>query len=152
MYKKYKINPMGGCLPMLLQMPVFFALYQVLMRSPELRGAPFLWMKNLSQPDRLITFKASIPFVGNDLNILPLLMAVAMFLQQKLSAPPAASQNEQMAQQQKMMGVMMPVLFGFLFYNLPSGLVMYWLTNTILTVVEQELFLKKEMFHVEHSE
>jgi len=51
-----------------------------------------------------------------------------------------------------MMGVMMPVLFGFLFYNLPSGLVMYWLTNTILTVVEQELFLKKEMFHVEHSE
>ena len=152
MYKKYKINPMGGCLPMLLLMPVFFALYQVLMRSPELRGAPFLWMKDLSQPDRLITFKASIPFVGNDLNILPLLMAVAMFLQQKLSAPPAASQNEQMAQQQKMMGVMMPVLFGFLFYNLPSGLVMYWLTNTILTVVEQELFLKKEMFHVEHSE
>lgn len=152
MYKKYKINPMGGCLPMLLQMPVFFALYQVLMRSHELRGAPFLWMKDLSQPDRLITFKASIPFVGNDLNILPLLMAVAMFFQQKLSAPPASSQNDQMAQQQKMMGVMMPVLFGFLFYNLPSGLVMYWLTNTVLTVVEQELFLKKEMFHVEHSE
>ncbi len=152
MYKKYKINPMGGCLPMLLQMPVFFALYQVLMRSPELRGAPFLWIKDLSQPDRIVSFKASIPFLGNDLNILPLLMAVAMFFQQKLSAPPASSQNDQMAQQQKMMGVMMPVLFGFLFYNLPSGLVMYWLTNTVLTVVEQELFLKKEMFHVEHSE
>ncbi|MFA5147755.1 MAG: membrane protein insertase YidC [Candidatus Omnitrophota bacterium] len=152
LYKKYKINPMGGCLPMLLQMPVFFALYQVLMRSHELRGAPFLWIKDLSQPDRLMTFKGSIPLLGNDLNILPLLMAVAMFLQQKLSAPPAASQNDQMAQQQKMMGVMMPVLFGFLFYGLPSGLVMYWLTNTVLTVAEQELFLKKEMFHVEHSE
>jgi YidC/Oxa1 family membrane protein insertase len=122
------------------------------MRSHELRGAPFLWIKDLSQPDRLMTFKGSIPLLGSDLNILPLLMAVAMFFQQKLSAPPAASQNDQMAQQQKMMGVMMPVLFGFLFYGLPSGLVMYWLTNTVLTVAEQELFLKKEMFHVEHSE
>lgn len=152
LYKKYKINPMGSCLPMLLQMPVFFALYQVLMKSHELMGAHFLWIKDLSQPDRLVIFKGSIPLLGNDLNILPLLMAVAMFFQQKLSAPPQGSSNDQMAQQQKMMGVMMPVLFGFLFYKLPSGLVMYWLTNTVLTVAEQELFLKKEMFHVEHSE
>jgi YidC/Oxa1 family membrane protein insertase len=152
LYKKYKINPMGSCLPMLLQMPVFFALYQVLMKSHELMGAQFLWIKDLSQPDRLVTFKGSIPLLGSDLNILPLLMAVAMFFQQKLSAPPAASQNDQMAQQQKMMGMMMPVLFGFMFYGLPSGLVLYWLTNTVLTVAEQELFLKKEMFHVEHSE
>jgi YidC/Oxa1 family membrane protein insertase len=152
LYKKYKVNPLGGCLPMLLQMPVFFALYQVLMRSIELRGAPFLWIKDLSQPDRLI---ANIPIFPNELNILPLLMAVAMFLQQKLSTPPKAASSgasDQMAQQQRMMMVMMPVLFGVLFYKLPSGLVLYWLANTILTIVEQGLFLKPHLFHVEHSE
>lgn len=151
-YKKYKINPLGGCLPMLLQMPVFFALYQVLMRATELRGATFLWIKDLSQPDRLI---ASIPIFPNELNILPLLMAVAMFFQQKLSTPPKAASSgasDQMAQQQRMMMFMMPVLFGILFYKLPSGLVLYWFVNTILTIVEQGLFLKPHLFHVEHSE
>lgn len=152
LYAKYKINPLGGCLPMILQMPIFFALYQVLMRSIELRGASFLWIKDLSQPDRLIIFKDSIPLLGNELNILPLLMAVAMFFQQKLSAPPQTGSSDQMAQQQKMMAVMMPVLFGFMFYRLPSGLVMYWFVNTLLTLGEQELFIKKQVFHVEHSE
>ena len=152
LYKKYKINPMSGCLPLILQMPVFFALYQVLMRSIELRGAPFLWIKDLSQPDRLIMFKTPILLMGNELNILPILMAIAMFFQQKLSTPTHAGADDQMVQQQKMMAIMMPILFGFLFYRLPSGLVMYWLTNTILTVAEQEIFLKKQMFHVEHSE
>ena len=151
-YRKYKINPMGGCLPMILQMPIFFALYQVLMRSIELRGASFLWIKDLSQPDRLMVFKGSIPFIGNELNILPILMAIAMFFQQKLSTPPQAGSNDQMVQQQKMMLIFMPILFGFMFYHLPSGLVMYWFTNTLLTLGEQELFLKKQMFHVEHSE
>lgn len=151
-YRKYKINPLGGCLPMLLQMPVFFALYQVLMRSIELRGAPFLWIKDLSQPDRLI---ANIPIFPNELNILPLLMAVAMFLQQKFSTPPKAASSgasDQMAQQQRMMMFMMPVLFGVLFYKLPSGLVLYWLVNTILTISEQSMFLKPHLFHVEHLE
>ena len=152
LYRKYKINPLGGCLPMLLQMPVFFALYQVLMRSIELRGAPFLWIKDLSQPDRLI---ANIPIFPNELNILPLLMAVAMFLQQKFSTPPKSASSgasDQMAQQQRMMMFMMPVLFGVLFYKLPSGLVLYWLVNTVLTIVEQGLFLKPHLFHVEHLE
>lgn len=152
LYRKHKVNPMGGCLPMLLQMPVFFALYQVLMKSIELRGAPFLWIKDLSQPDRLI---ANIPIFPNELNILPLLMAVGMFLQQKLSTPPRTASSgavDQMAQQQKMMMVTMPLLFGVLFYRLPSGLVLYWFTNTLLTMVEQGLFLKKHVFHVEHSE
>ena len=152
LYKKYKINPMSGCLPMILQMPIFFALYQVLMRSIELRGAPFLWIKDLSQPDRLIMFKTPILLLGGELNLLPILMAIAMFFQQKLSTPANAGVDDQIVQQQKMMAVMMPILFGFLFYRLPSGLVMYWLTNTLLTVAEQEMFLKKQMFHVEHSE
>lgn len=154
LYRKHKINPMGGCFPILLQMPVFFALYQVLMRSVEIRSAPFLWIRDLSQPDKLIVFNFSIPWFGKEFNILPLLMAVAMFIQQKLSTPPRAapsSASDQMAQQQKMMMIMMPLMFGILFYHLPSGLVLYWFINTLLTITEQRIFLKKHMFHVEHS-
>lgn len=149
-YKKYKVNPLGGCLPMLLQMPVFFALYQVLMKSIELRGANFLWICDLSQPDRLI---GNLPMFPGELNILPLLMAIAMFLQQKFSMPTRTSgsgASDQMVQQQKMMMFMMPVLFGILFYKLPSGLVLYWFVNTILTMFEQAIFLKPHLFHVEH--
>ncbi len=152
LYKKYKVNPVSGCLPMILQMPVFFALYQVLMRSIELRGASFLWIKDLSQPDRLIVFKTPILLIGNEFNILPILMAIGMFFQQKMSTPTHSGADDQMVQQQKMMMIMMPILFGFMFYHLPSGLVMYWLTNTVLTVAEQEIFLKKQLFHVEQSE
>jgi len=155
LYRKHKINPMGGCLPILLQMPVFFALYKVLMRSIELRGAPFLWIKDLSQPDRLVVFNSRILFFGNELNILPLLMAASMFFQQKISSPkrPKSSATaDQYAQQQRMMGIMMPLMFGILFYRLPSGLVLYWLTNTLLTMAEQGIFLKKFVFHVEHLE
>ena len=155
LYKKHKINPMGGCLPILLQMPVFFALYQVLMRSIELRGAPFLWIRDLSQPDRLIVFNFSIPWFGKELNILPILMAGSMFLQQKLSTPKRTALQgtvDQYAQQQKMMAIMMPLMFGVLFYHLPSGLVLYWFTNTLLTMAEQGIFLRKYLFHVEHSE
>lgn len=155
LYRKHKVNPMGGCLPILLQMPVFFALYQVLMKSIEIRGAAFLWIKDLSRPDRLITFNFHIPFLGNELNILPILMAVGMVFQQKLSTPKRATPSgtaDQYAQQQKMMATIMPLMFGVLFYRLPSGLVLYWLTNTLLTMIEQGLFLKKHVFHVEHSE
>jgi len=155
LYRKHKINPMGGCLPILLQMPVFFALYKVLMRSIELRGAPFLWIKDLSQPDRLVVFNSRILLFGNELNILPLLMAASMFFQQKISGPkrPKSSATaDQYAQQQRMMGIMMPLMFGILFYRLPSGLVLYWLTNTLLTMAEQGIFLKKFVFHVEHTE
>lgn len=154
LYRKYKINPLGGCLPILLQMPVFLALYQVLAKSIELRGAGFLWIKDLSQPDRLAKIPISLFEKGLDINILPILMAASMVVQQKLSTPSktATKSSDQMAQQQKMMMVMMPIIFGVLFYNLPSGLVLYWFTNTILTIIEQSLFLKPHLFHVEHSQ
>ena len=83
LYKKHKVNPAGGCLPMLLQMPIFFSLYGVLMRAIELRGAKFLWIQNLAAPDAFMSFPAKIPFVGSSLNILPLAMMVFSFLQQK---------------------------------------------------------------------
>jgi YidC/Oxa1 family membrane protein insertase len=132
LYKKYKINPFGGCLPLLLQMPIFIALYQALMRSVELRGANFLWIKDLSSPDQA-SLPFSLPIVGNHINILPLLMVLAMLLQQKISTTATASPTST-AQQQKKMSMIMVLMFGIIFYNLPSGLVLYWFTNTLLSI------------------
>lgn len=134
LYKEHKVNPLGGCLPLLLQMPIFFALYQALIRSAALRGAHFLWIKDLSAPDKLFTLKNSIPFLGNQINILPILMAIGMFVQQKISSVKATGEA---AQQQKMMSIIMPVMFGVIFYQMPSGLVLYWLVNSMLMLFYQ---------------
>jgi len=144
LYKKYKINPFSGCLPMLLQMPIFFALYQALMKSIELRNTKFLWIKDLSSPDAL-KLPLTLPVIGNSINILPIVMAGAMVLQQKLStASMGAAVSEEQKQQQKMMLVIMPVMFGVIFYNMPSGLVLYWFMNTMLTIVEQMFIFRKD--------
>jgi len=134
LYKEHKVNPLGGCLPMLLQMPILFALYQVLMRSVALRGADFLWIKDLSMPDRLFTLPQSIPVMGNEINILPILMTVGMFVQQKLSMVSSSSSS---AEQQKIMMIVMPVMFLVFFYHLPSGLVLYWVINSALMLAYQ---------------
>ena len=140
LYKEYKINPLGGCFPLLLQMPIFIALYQTLVKTVELRGAHFLWIKDLSGPDAAYTFSTSLPIIGNSINILPILMIVAMVIQQKISHISASTPEA--AQQQKMMAFM-PLLFGVIFYNLPSGLVLYWLTNTVLTTLFQRSIMKR---------
>ncbi|MDO8536284.1 MAG: membrane protein insertase YidC [Candidatus Omnitrophota bacterium] len=143
LYKKYNINPLGGCLPLLLQMPIFIALYQALTKSIDLRGASFLWIKDLSMPDA-VSIPATLPLIGNHLNILPLVMVVLMVFQQKVSTKVMGSAvTEEQKQQQKMMLIMMPVMFGFIFYNMPSGMVLYWVVNTLLTIVEQSAILKK---------
>jgi YidC/Oxa1 family membrane protein insertase len=136
LYKEHKVNPLGGCLPMLLQMPILFALYQVLMRSVALRGAEFLWIKDLSMPDRMFTLPQSIPVMGNEINILPILMTIGMFLQQKMSTVKQSS-NSDMAQQQKIMMIVMPVMFLVFFYHLPAGLVLYWVVNSTLMMIYQ---------------
>ena len=137
LYKRHKINPLGGCLPMLLQFPVFISLYQVLTRSVELKGASFLWIKDLSEPDAIYTLKFSIPMIGNYINILPILMAISTFAQQKMSMPGGDA-----SEQQRIMSKIMPVFLGVIFYNMPSGFVLYWLTNTIVMLLIQELILK----------
>lgn len=143
LYKKYKINPFSGCLPMLLQMPIFIALYQALMKSVELRGAEFLWIRDLSMPDA-VKIPISLPLIGNHINILPLIMVIAMVVQQKISAKTiGAAVTPEQREQQKMMLIIMPIMFGFIFYNMPSGLVLYWVINTVLTIVEQGAVLKK---------
>jgi YidC/Oxa1 family membrane protein insertase len=134
LYKEHKVNPLGGCLPMLLQMPILFALYQVMMRSVALRGANFLWIKDLSLPDRLFTLPQALPVIGNEINILPVLMTLGMFVQQKISTVSTSSSS---AQQQKMMMIIMPIMFLVFFYHLPSGLVLYWVINSTLMLIYQ---------------
>ncbi|MDD5680896.1 MAG: membrane protein insertase YidC, partial [Candidatus Omnitrophica bacterium] len=139
LYKKYDVNPMGGCLPLLLQIPVFIALYQALMKSLELRGSGFLWVKDLSMPDA-VPLPLSLPLIGNSINVLPILMTIGMAFQQKFSTPKGAAQSAQQKQQQQMM-IIMPVVFLFVMYSFPSGLVLYWLVNTILTMFEQRAIM-----------
>jgi YidC/Oxa1 family membrane protein insertase len=130
LYKTYKVNPMGGCLPMLLQIPVFFALYKVLLQSIELRHAPFmLWINDLSAPDRLMIPGVNIPYLGG-IPVLTLLMGLSMYLQQKLSPSSLDPTQARMMQ-------FLPVIFTCMFINFPSGLVLYWLINNVLSIAQQ---------------
>lgn len=135
LYKKHGVNPMGGCLPMLVQIPIFIALYNALSSSVEMWQARFLWIRDLTQPDSL--FSVAV-WGGYDFhaNILALLMGVSMWVQQKMS-PPAGDPR-----QAQMMLWMMPILFTFMFWSFPSGLVLYWLVNNILQVGQQWLITR----------
>lgn len=133
LYKTYKVNPVGGCLPMILQIPVFFALYRMLYEAIELRHAPFFgWITDLSAPDRLFDFGFSIPFMQPPYGIpvLTIIMGGTMFLQQKLS--PAMGDPSQA----KIM-MLMPIVFTVIFINFSSGLVLYWLVNNVLSITQQ---------------
>lgn len=130
LYRENKVNPMGGCLPMAFQMPIFIALFQALRNAVELRGAHFLWIADLSEPDKLFTLTQPFHF---SVNLLPLLVIVAMLVQQKMTPMAGTGQSET---QQKMMQYM-PVIFGFLFYSMPSGLTVYFLVSTVLGLVQQ---------------
>ena len=143
LYKKHKVNPMGGCFPMILQMPVFISLYVALSKSTELLGSKFLWIKNLAAPDN-VHLPFSLPYLGDSIHILPLVMMVAMVLQQKVSTANMPQADPNMARQQKFMMILMPIFFGFIFYPMPSGLVIYWLTNTVVMTSYQG-FLKKQI-------
>ncbi len=135
LYKTYKVNPLGGCLPMVLQIPVFFALYKVLLMCIELRHAPFmLWITDLSAPDRLM-LGFDIPYLGG-IPVLTLLMGASMFLQQKMT-PSTADPT-----QAKIM-MFLPIMFTFMFLNFASGLVLYWFINNLLAILQQYLINKQ---------
>ncbi|MCF8056618.1 MAG: membrane protein insertase YidC [Desulfocapsa sp.] len=136
LYKTYKVNPLGGCLPMVLQIPVFFALYKVLLMCVELRHAPFmLWITDLSAPDRL-PIGIDIPYLGG-IPVLTLLMGGSMFLQQKMT-PTTADPT-----QAKIM-MFLPVLFTFMFVNFASGLVLYWFVNNLLAIFQQQMINRQK--------
>ncbi|MEE2939517.1 MAG: YidC/Oxa1 family insertase periplasmic-domain containing protein [Planctomycetota bacterium] len=127
--------PIGGCLPIFLQIPIFFGLFSALRVAFDLRHQPFMgWIQDLSQPDRLITFADSYPFVGDAFNLLPILMVILWIGQQKVMPKPA-TMNEQQAQMQKIM-MWMPIMFGFFLYNYASGLSLYMITTSAFGIVE----------------
>jgi YidC/Oxa1 family membrane protein insertase len=139
LFKEHGVNPMSGCLPMLLQMPVFFALFRTLQSSFEMRQAPFVsWISDLSAPDQLLQLPFTLPILGGWLNILPILMGFASFVQMKLTPKNTAGDDPQAKMQQRMMQ-MMPLLFPVMLYNFASGLALYWTTSTIISIGEQIL-------------
>lgn len=141
-YKDRGVNPLGGCMPMVVQMPIFFALYSVLRSSIDLRNAPFmLWIDNLAAPDVLFSMPFSLPVLGTSFSLLPLLMGAAMLWQSKMGS--TAAMSGPAAQQQAIMKWAMPIVFIFIFYKMPSGLVLYWLVNTVLSVWQQLMINRK---------
>jgi len=124
LYKREGANPMSGCLPMFIQIPILYAFYKVLNVTIELRGAHWLWVSDLSQHEQLA------------IHILPILMVVTQFIQQKMTPNPSVDPN-----QAKMLQFM-PLMFGFFFYSLPSGLVLYWLTSNLVGILQQWLVNK----------
>jgi len=140
LYRRHRVNPFSGCLPMVLQLPIFVGLYNALSHAIELRHAPFaLWINDLSAPDRLMIpgLPPEIPLIGSGVPVLTLLMGASMFLQQWLTP-----QQGDPTQQRMMM--FMPLVFTFMFINFPSGLVLYWLVNNLLTIAQQYLMMRPE--------
>lgn len=137
LYKEHRINPLGGCLPLILQMPIFIGLYQVLWRSVSFKGAGFLWIKDLSMPDRLLLLPYHIPIIGNEINILPFLMMIIMFFQQKMSSKNMVVTDPAQITQQKMMMTIFPVFIGFIFYKFASGLCLYFTVFYLLSTLTQ---------------
>jgi YidC/Oxa1 family membrane protein insertase len=135
LYSSQGINPLGqlgGCLPLLIQLPVFIALYDVLLHSIDLRQSSFLWITDLSEPEHLF----DIPGIGIPFRILPLIMGVSWFISQKMTPMTPTAGNENMQMQMKMMQFM-PIIFTVMFWGLPSGLILYWTVSNILSIGQQ---------------
>ena len=166
LYKEYKVNPMSGCLPLLIQMPILILLFQVLRKFEYLDSAGkiaggFLWIPRqvqiivegvpkivagLAAPDQLIQLPGSGIFGIQYLGIMPFLIGGSMYIQQKMTSTggTAAGKDGGSAEQtQKMMTIMMPLMIGFMSFSLPSGLTLYWLTSTLLGIGQQYLINKK---------
>ena len=134
LYKKKGVNPLGGCLPMLLQMPLLFALFQVFRTTIELRSEPFIWwITDLSSPDAVFYLPFKIPLYGSHVAILPILMVVSMFIQQRMMSGPAQQP------QQKTMQYFMTGFFFLMFNGFPSGLNLYYTLFNVLTIAQQKL-------------
>lgn len=147
LYRESGANPVTGCLPMLLQMPFLIGMFYLLKSSFPLRGAVFIpgWIDDLAAPDVLFSWSQPLWFIGNEFHLLPILMGVTMWLQQKFTTklpkdPKMLSDTEK---QQKMMGILMAILFTVLFYNFPSGLNIYFMFSTLLGVLQQMYVMKK---------
>ncbi len=136
LFRKNNYNPFSGCLPIIVQLPIFIGLYQALGSSVDLRRASFLYIDNLAGPDRLFHLGFEIPYLGSDFNLLPLVTVVLYLVNNRMFMPPPTT--DEAAMQQKMMNVMM-IVFGFLFYRLPAGLLVYFIISTLWGMGERKL-------------
>ncbi len=131
LYKEYGVNPLGGCIPMVLQMPLLIALFSVFRSTIELRGASFIWwITDLARPDTVAILPFSIPLYGNTFNILPLFMGITLFIQQKISMKDP---------KQKALVYFMPIFFTLLFNSFPSGLNLYYALFNLFSILQERL-------------
>ncbi len=147
LYRERGVNPVSGCLPLLIQMPFLIGMFDLLKSSFALRGAPFIpgWIDDLTAPDVLFSWHRPIFFIGTEFHLLPILLGLVMFFQQRFmsTAPKDPNQMTDQQRQQKAMGSIMTVVFAVMFYNFPSGLNIYWLSSMLLGMVQQWYTTKK---------
>ncbi len=138
-YKEHKVNPFGGCLPLIMQMPFLFGMMNLLKSTFSLRGSSFIpgWINNLTAPDVLFSWSYPIPFIGTEFHFLPIILGLVMFAQQKLSQSKHKGPLTEQQKQQQKMGTMMTIVFTVLFYKFPSGLNIYWLSSMGLQILQQ---------------
>ena len=142
-YKKEKINPLGGCLPMLLPFPLLIAFFYLMQSMVELRNTPFLWITDLSSPDKLFVFPAGIPILGGfNFNLFPIVMALTSYLSMKLQPSSSTATSGSAATQMKMMTTIFPLMMLLMFYNFASGLALYWTAQNIFGVIQQFITAK----------
>ena len=137
-YQKYGYNPLSGCLPLLIQLPILFAMYRLFNNYFEFRGAMFIpnWIPDLSVGDSVLQFPSPIPFLGwTDLRILPIVYVISQIVFSKITQPPSSDQQQNSTMQIMMYG--MPIFFFFMFYNAPAGLLIYWTCTNFLMLVQQ---------------
>lgn len=140
---KNNCNPLGGCLPALIQLPIFFGLYQAFNISVEMRGAPFLWIDNLAAPDALFAFGMVLPFgLGPSFNLLPILTVCLFLVQQKILMPPATTPEAEM--QQKVF-FYMTIFMGYMFYSVAAGMCVYFIASSLWGLAERKLLPKKQL-------
>jgi YidC/Oxa1 family membrane protein insertase len=140
LYDEHGVNPMAGVKPLLivlLQLPVFIALFQILRQAPDLHGARFLWIPDLSQPDRLFSLGTALPWFGDAFNLLPILLTATIMLS-ALSVP-GESQHDTGRRKRLLVTGAMAAVFFVMFYSFPAGLVLYWISANLLHVVQQRL-------------
>ncbi len=141
LYREAGVNPLSGCFPLLIQMPFLIGMFDLLKSSFALRGASFIpgWINNLAAPDVLFRWDTWIPFFGTEFHLLPFLLGLTFFVQSKLfsALPKDPTQLTDQQRQQQAMGTFTAVLFTFIFYNMPSGLIIYFLSSTLLGMLQQ---------------
>ncbi len=145
LYRDKKVNPLTGCVPMLIQLPFLIGMFDLLKTTFDLRGVSFIpgWIDNLTAPDVLFSWNYPLPFFGTNFHLLPIILGLVMWIQQRMSVQKTKGPLTDQQKQQKMMGNIMTLVFAILFYHFPSGLNIYWLSSMALGILQQWMTNRK---------